>query len=606
MKISFKSLTVFILIAIFSLWLWYKFGYNQFLFIDLPVEKKEALAKAEAYLISLGVDFKGYRKAIVFNEDGWADRYLQKVLGVKKEEEFLKQHNYSLFYWHIRFFKELKKEEYNINISPKTAEVLAYNHVIEDVEARENISKELARQKAEEFFKKAYNINLQEYNLHGENAKRLELRTDYSFSWEKKGVYIPWENNQGGAKLLIGITVSGNEIRSFYINKLDIPEKFKRYINNKIASGGNLSSFTFILIAGLVIWSILTVIKRKHDLVIRLSIRPFVNLAAFLVILNVCAIFNNFQGVLMGYPTTVSLVSFFWLSIVRIFLSIGFASIVFIFTGLAGELLRNEQLPDAKYSCLLHYLKSTFFSRNAAGLIVFGYILFFIILGFQSCLFYFGQKYLGVWKELTSLTQFSSSYFPFLTAFIIGVNTSLNEEIIFRLFGISFGKKYLKNIILAVLFSSIVWGLCHTGYAIFPVWFRGIEVSLLGVIFCFIFLKYGLISVIVTHYLFNVFWGVAVYILGHSSAYMFFSSLAVLLFPLAFAAIAYFVNKEDKEKEIKIMLDANQKYNLGILVVFVSTQKNKGFDSETIKRELIKHNWDIDLVDLAIEEVFKE
>lgn len=605
MKISFKSLSAFILIAIFGLWLWYKFGYSQLLFVDLPLEKKEALVKAEAYLISLGVDLKGYRKAIVFNADGWADRYLQKVLGVKKETEFLKQHNYSLFYWHIRFFKELKKEEYNINISPKTAGVLAYNHSIEDVESRENISKEFARQKAEEFFKKAYNINLQEYKLHSENAKRLELRTDYSFSWEKNGVYIPWENNQGGAKLLIGITVSGSEIRNFYINKLDIPEKFKRYINNKIVSGGNFSSFTFILISGLVVWSILTVIKKKHNLVIRLSKRPFVNLAAFLVILNACAIFNNFQGVIMGYPTTVGLISFFWLSIVRMSLSMGFASIVFIFTGLAGELLRNEQLPGAKYSCLLHYVKSSFFSRSAAGLIVFGHILFFIILGFQASLFYFGQKYLGVWKELTSLTQFSSSYFPFLTAFIIGVNTSLNEEVIFRLFGISFGKKYLKNIILAALFSSIVWGLCHTGYAIFPVWFRGIEVSLMGVIFCFIFLKYGLIPVIVAHYLFNVFWGVAVYIFGHSSAYMFFSSLAVLLLPLAFAAIAYFANKEDREKEIKILLDTNQKYNLGMLVVFVLAQKNKGLGPQTIKREIVNHNWDIDLVDLAIEEVFK-
>jgi membrane protease YdiL (CAAX protease family) len=297
--------------------------------------------------------------------------------------------------------------------------------------------------------------------------------------------------------------------------------------------------------------------------------------------------------------------TYYWLSIMRIFLSIGFGGVLFVFPGMAGELLRAEELRDAKYSSLLYYVKSTFFSRNVSWSIFFGYLLFFILLGFQAVLFYFGQEYLGVWKELTSLSQFSSSYLPFFGAFVIGVNASLDEEVIFRLFGISLSKRFLKSTTLAVILSSLVWGFGHTSYAIFPVWFRGIEVSFLGLVFGFAFIKFGFITVVVAHYLFDVFWGTATYLFGHSSAYLFFGSVAILSIPLVFAAVAFFANKEDKEKEIRISLDRIQKYNLGVLVVFVSAQKNNGFDAETIKKGLLSHNWDIELVDLAIEEVFK-
>lgn len=605
MKISVKSLIAFILIAIFSLWLWYKLGYSRLLFVDLSVDKKEALAKAESYLVSLGADLKGYHKAIVFHSDGWADRYLQKILGVKKEEEFLKQHNYNLFYWNIRFFKESQKEEYRVTISPKTAEMLSFEHSIEDIARRDDINKEFARRKAEEFLKSAYKINLDEYAFHAENAKRYDFRTDYTFSWEKKNVYIPWEKTEGGAKLLISITLAGSEIRSFNKNWLDIPEKFKRYIQNRLALGEYLSSFSFLLIAALVIFSICTVVKKKHTVTAKISRKLYINLAAVLIVLNILAVANEFQRLVIGYPTTVTMSAYFWLSIMRMFLSIGFGGVMFVFPGMAGELLRAEQLRDVKYSSLLYYVKTTFFSRNISWAIFFGYLLFFTLLGFQAVLFYLGQEYLGVWKELTSLSQFSSSYLPFFGAFVIGLNASLDEEIIFRLFGISFSKRFLKSTTLAVIFSSLVWGFGHTSYAIFPVWFRGIEVSLLGILFGFAFIKYGFITVVVAHYLFDVFWGTATYIFGHSSAYLFFSSLAILSIPLIFAAAAFFVNKEDREKEIRIRLDKIQKYNLGVLIVFVSAQKNQGVEAEIIKKELLSHNWDIDLVDLAIEEVFK-
>ena len=76
--------------------------------------------------------------------------------------------------------------------------------------------------------------------------------------------------------------------------------------------------------------------------------------------------------------------------------------------------------------------------------------------------------------------------------------------------------------------------------------------------------------------------------------------------PLTFAVVSYFINKKEEEREIKTLLDSTQEYNLNILISFVSIKKSQGFSVTTIKEELLRHNWDSALVDLAISEVFKE
>ena len=91
--------------------------------------------------------------------------------------------------------------------------MISFAHLIEDITLRSTPEKEQAKGRAEDFLKRYLGINLSDYDFHEEKATRYEQRTDYSFSWEKKGVYIPWKKDQGGAKLLVGATISGDEVR---------------------------------------------------------------------------------------------------------------------------------------------------------------------------------------------------------------------------------------------------------------------------------------------------------------------------------------------------------------------------------------------------------
>ncbi len=604
MKIKNRDWFIFILLAALCFGFWFKLEYPRFAFVNLTVNKQSALTVSDKYLKARGVDTKKYVKSITFGSDAGFNRYFQHAAGLKAEEVFIVQHDYDLFYWRVRLFKELQKEEFLVYISPRSGRVIKFTHLIEDLEPRVDLGKDIAKQKAASFLESNFGIDLEKYDFHEEKVKRYEKRIEYIFSWEKKNIYIPWKEGQCGAKLLTEVTVSGDEVREFYKNKLELPEKFIRYAQNQFILGEYFYGIFFLIFLGLLGWSVSIVLKRKNDLSTRLAKKWFYYVSGFLIIVNIADIFNNLQSVFMFYQTSASLSSFFGLVITKWIFSIGFLALGFIMPGLAGESLRSEVFPKDKFSSFLYYIKSSFFNRGLTRAVLLGYLVWVIMLGLQAVIFYNGQKFLGVWREFNSLTDFSSAYIPLLSAFVIGVTASLSEEITFRLFGISLAKKYLRNSILAIIVISVIWGMGHTLYAIFPVWFRIIEVSLLGIFYGFIFMRFGLIPLIVAHYLFDVFWCSAAYVLGHTTWYLFCNAIGLLCIPLILAIIAYFLNAGEQEKQISESLDKIQEYNLEVLVSFISAKKFQGDSADNIKAELINHNWDHLLVDLAMEREF--
>lgn len=606
MKISIRVWIIFIVIAIIALCLWYKLSYPQFLFVDSKINRPQALQIAKQYLSEKGVDASSYLKSIIFLDDQWADRYLQRTLGFNKQEQFIRQHGYELFSWAVRFFRENQKEEYVIEISSRTGEIIGVEHLIKDTESRQAKDNNTARNIAKEFLKNKFNINFNEYDFHEENARKFDNRTDYEFSWEKKGVYIPWEKtaDSGGAKLLVKATVSGDEVKDFYKSNLDIPEKFRRFIHNQISLGSYIYTIVNLIFFGWVAWGIFIIIIRKKELILQKAYRSFIALGVLILILGIIYGLNNLQRMTFAYPTSSFLAPFIGLNFINMILSYVFLTTAVIATGLAGESLRYEVLPKNKFSSFFHYINSTLCTRSVSRLILLGYLAFLILIGLQSAIFHLGQRFLGVWVENIRFSQLTSSYFPYLSAIIIGLTASFSEEIVYRMFGISWGKKYLKNIFLAVIFSCVIWGFSHSQYAIFPFWFRGVEVSILGIFFAFIFLRYGIIPAIVAHFLFDVFWGVAAYLLGNTTLNLFLSSLFIMIIPLILAIVCFCLNREEKEKKLEATLSVDQKYNLGILLVFVSEKKKSGTPANIIRQELVSYGWDQILVELAVKKVY--
>lgn len=607
MHIPRKHWLWFVFLSLFSFGVWFQLTYPQFSFIKLAVSRQQALAIARDYLIRLDhTDPSRYTQAVIFNSDDNSDRFLQKAVGFKRETAFLKQHHYEFFSWTVRFFRENEKEEYLVTVSAATGQVTGFVHKIKESDSRPERSQRESRERMLGFLQDELGLDPREFIIHSEHALKLDHRTDYSFSWEKKGVVIPWRQDKdvGYAKLLTGGTISGDEILSFRKLNLKIPDPFYRFISQQMNTGQNLAVLFRIIYFSLLTASIFFVVVRRNDLVMHTVKRFGLVLATSFFVLLIVHYFNNFHYVLFQYPTTSTMAEFLWRNIMKFFTDSFIVTIGILMPFLAGETLHYEVFQDKRRGAFLHYLTSSVFSRDVFQWILIGYFGAVMMIGLQSAIFEIGQRFCGVWVEQLWLTQASSGYWPFLTIFVVGYSASFSEEISFRIFSISLGKKFLKNTFLAILIAALMWGFGHTTYRIFPMWFRGIEVTCLGLLLGWLYVRYGIIPVLVAHFLFDVFWGSSAFLLGKAREFDFYSSLAILVLPLLFGLLAYVLNRPSEERPMRWNLNRHQLFNLDILKNYLADNPQwRDRNRQELRDEIVSHGWDMAVVEKALEEM---
>lgn len=127
-----------------------------------------------------------------------------------------------------------------------------------------------------------------------------------------------------------------------------------------------------------------------------------------------------------------------------------------------------------------------------------GYLLCLVLLGAQSVLFLIAEKHFDMWATNDPATSPYNMFWPILFP-LLAWAAAISEEAIYRVFGIILFKNLFRNTFLAVLIPSMIWALGHTQYSVFPVYTRFIEVTLLGIIFGYAFLKYGFLTVLFAH-----------------------------------------------------------------------------------------------------------
>ena len=124
MKIKIPTWLLYIAIAACSLIIWIQLSYSQFSIVDLSINKIKALNIAQNFLAeNYRINNKEFKHAVVFITDDNADNFLQRTLGFKEEKEFVRKHDFDLFLWLIRFFKENEKEEFRLTVSASTGQI---------------------------------------------------------------------------------------------------------------------------------------------------------------------------------------------------------------------------------------------------------------------------------------------------------------------------------------------------------------------------------------------------------------------------------------------------------------------------------------------------
>jgi len=592
-----------IVLAAGGIFLWCRFSLPRFQSIDLSINQTKAIDIAQKYLKTRrGIDINGYKMAVIFTVDDSTDRYLQRTLGQRLEQDLIRHLHYDLFTWVVRFFKEKQKEEYKVAVSSATGQVIGFSHAIEDTAFRPSVDKEKARQLAFNFLKTTFSFNPDQFIVHGENVHKFDNRLEYAFSWQYKDVAVPWNQSKekGSAKLLTSVTVSGNEILSFGKYQFEIPDGFNRYVDNLKQTGENLILVFRILYLALLTIAIVIVVNRKNQVVAR-NVKPFyIAIGIGMFVLLVLDVLNSYQNILFGYPTTQSLGDYMIRQLIENVIGPVFIAVAFVLPALSGESLRFEVSPEKKNRGILSTLLSSFCSINTARQIFIGYIAAIVILGTQAVIFDLGFKYCGVWDELSWLTQASTSFLPAFTALVIGFQASFSEEAMFRLFAINLFKKYGVPTILAVFFSAAIWGFGHTGYEIYPMWFRGVEVTCIGIIMGTFYLRYGLICAIAAHFLIDAFLSNLPYLLNQRASFDFYSALAVIALPLLLGFISFIFNKNTQEKPLSMRFNPQQQFNFSLLQELCASKNPE--ELIVLKKDLQRHGWDAAIIQRVFDE----
>lgn len=165
-----------------------------------------------------------------------------------------------------------------------------------------------------------------------------------------------------------------------------------------------------------------------------------------------------------------------------------------------------------------------------------GYLLALFILGVQQVLFYTGDVKFDVWAVNDPTDSVLNMVEPRLFPLMAWV-AAISEEATYRLLGIILFKKLFRNNFIAILIPSVIWAASHTQYPIYPVYTRLIEVTIIGIILGYVFLKYGFLTAVFAHACMDsILMGLSLFSLGRVSDVI--AGIFYLLLP---ALVGYFL-----------------------------------------------------------------
>ncbi len=509
--------------------------------LNFRVDREQAHQAAEAYLHRLGYDLTDYESAQVFSYSSLPQVFLERTLGLEEANRLVREW-VSVWYWNIRWFKPLQKEELRVRIDPG-GRIVGFTHSILESDEGASLSEEDARVIAETFLIDMQGFQLDDYESIEASSIERPNRMDHTFTYRKKDFVV---GDDGHYRL--GVTVKGDKA-GYFAEYLKVPETFSRNYREIRSRAGLLANIASVFAFALGIAMVVVLVRkyRQRTLIWRAALGVGILVAAT----SFLGVVNGYPLTRFGYDTTQSFVSFILTFIFySCLLSAVLSGIMIALSGAAGGAAAQDvegwKNPLARLS--LRGWRSASFAR----ITLVGYGLAFAHLGYVTIFYILGNDYLGVWSP-AAMTQYSntySTYLPWIYPLLIGLLAATSEEFLFRLLAISLLIRWLKKPWLAVLIPAIVWAFLHANYPQEPIYIRGLELTVVGVIFGLVFLRYGVWATIISHYVYNCFLGIYPMVQSDSLYFKVSGILAVaIIFIPAIPAIFGVITGRYKEVE---------------------------------------------------------
>jgi hypothetical protein len=454
-----------------------------------PAITKQEAAHAAAQFVQERFGLSdAYRSNTLYQSYSTRSGYLQKE---KLEDEYVKRfESLPIDYYEVEINDISKQITYYIDVNYSNQRILGWEAYTSPSAKQQAVSSlnsdplKLAEQAiTDQGYSAADFIRVAE----DPGQAAAERREGPSSASGTKLLYQSKDKQIGAAKLHLTLSVANGKVVSFH-PVFELPESFLQWQEHQDDRASLMTRISMGVSLIMALASVYTVIRYRREISYRRGLLlSFIFLAVY--------VGNNFN-MLPAFRTAHSegpsqFEAFFNLIIINVFIFLMAVSIYFAILAGKNMWLRRGWNPVTEWS-------DPSFGQRAVSAMGQGYLLCLFVLGVQQGLFFIAGEYFDVWAvndpSDSVLNMLVPGIFP-----LMAWAASISEEAVYRLFGIAFFLKLARNRFLAVLLPSMIWALSHTQYPIYPVYTRFVEVTIIGLIFGFAFLKYGFMTVLFAH-----------------------------------------------------------------------------------------------------------
>lgn len=465
--------------------------------VELEVTRRQADSIGRAFAVALGADLGAFRQGTIFDGNTEALVFLQRSLGLDSASAWARA-RVPVWTWNVRWFKPQAKEEWRVAVGVDGT-VARFTHLVEEAAPGATLTQDSARALAEGFLR-SRGWSLERFTLVEASSEKRDRRTDHHFTWELKGSTIAWRSGgpaAGSGSVRLAVDIAGDGIGR-YSHFLKVPEGFSRDLEQTQSVGGVLAVGALLLTFGLVLAALGIAIARQKRGDVRWGVA--LALAGFTAVLGLGAGASMWPSIEFTYRTEIQWAAYVVLMLVAGLFIAAIYGLWALFTVAAGESLGRETFPGS-LAGLTDAARGRLLTPSVAAAGVRGYALGFLVLGYLTVFYLFARRFLGAWLPAEGpQSEIFNNYAPFIAPLTISLVAAITEEMTYRLFGISLVKRYLRSTALALLVPAVIWAFAHSSYAVFPIYIRGIELTIAGLIFGIAFLRLGLLTCIVGHF----------------------------------------------------------------------------------------------------------
>jgi membrane protease YdiL (CAAX protease family) len=500
--------------------------------IEFRYDRAASQPLAERVLRDLQIDTRDYKHTATFDSDDLARIFLERSLGLERANAMMRR-DVHVWYWHHRWFRPSQEEEFAVEVAP-TGELVAFTHKLPESRALPAVTLAQAQQIAEQFLARV-GEPAPRLTLVAQSERNLPHRVQRIFTWDSKTIH------PAGAPYRFIVSIDGN-IVSDYSQRVKVPEQWQRSyteLRSKNFTAGNVDLMFLILTGIAALWTFITQLLRGN---MRLGF--LLAVGATTLVLGAGVALNQFPGALAGYDTTDSYATFLAKTIVGAVLWALVTGIVLMVICGPGEVLYREHLPQQLAIPRL-WTRRALASKRVFLSFVLGYALVAFFLAYQV-IFYLVAGHFGAWAPAEiPYDQMLNSAFPWIAVLFAGFFPALSEEFLSRGFSIPFFERALRSRVGAIVVAGFIWGFGHATYPNQPFYIRGVEVGLAGVMIGFLFIRFGILPLLIWHYTVDALYTALLLFRSHNSYYVASAALSSFVFavPMLISIALYIRNK---------------------------------------------------------------